>query len=283
MPFCPQKHPEIDQEPNWPAAVVPSRVKGALSSAQAQADEGVVHGERHVAEGVHAVGLVVHVLPVGAEARGAGRVVAVQVIVQLADYLLVHHSFKFAGKESWPGSLLWWGERKRQAEDVNSTSLQLKGAWTATVVKTQLKAMQLLNKNADGSGQDVRPTCAHQPEVPPRQPALQECSALGSASPLSLPSGTNSMTSKGTGADQTEGEAQQRFPLFGFKCLPGRSSTTGLSWLGGDYAEMLRECSPITWNLKGTGWLQSAALLSMLSLQTTISSWIFRQHCIQTR
>lgn len=81
-------------------------MKGALGSAQAQADEGVVHGERHVAEAVHAVGLVVNVLPVGAEAGGAGRVVAVQVIVQLPDYLLVHHRFKFAGKESWPGSLL---------------------------------------------------------------------------------------------------------------------------------------------------------------------------------
>lgn len=37
---------------------------------------------------------------------------------------------------------------------------------------------------------------------------------------ISLPSGTNSTTSKGTGSDQTEGEAQQRFPLLGFNCPP---------------------------------------------------------------
>lgn len=66
----------------------------------------MVHGERDVAEGVHAVRLVVHVLPVRPEARCAGGVVAVQVVIQLANYLLIHYSFKFAGKESWPGSLL---------------------------------------------------------------------------------------------------------------------------------------------------------------------------------
>lgn len=78
-----------------------------LGSAQAQAGERVVHGEGDIAEGVHAVGLIVHIFPVGPQAGRAGWVVAVQVVVQLADYLLVHHSFKLAGKESWPGSLLW--------------------------------------------------------------------------------------------------------------------------------------------------------------------------------
>lgn len=78
----------------------------SLSSPQSQAGECMVHGEGNVAEGVHAVRLIVHVLPVRPEAGCARRVVAVQVVVQLANYLLIHYSFKFAGKESWPGSLL---------------------------------------------------------------------------------------------------------------------------------------------------------------------------------
>lgn len=92
-----------------PAAVLPLYVQRRLSASEAQAGEGVIQGERHVAQAVGAVRLIVHILPVGAEARGARRVVSVQVVVQLPDDLLIDHSFEFSGKEGGPGCLLCSG------------------------------------------------------------------------------------------------------------------------------------------------------------------------------
>lgn len=66
----------------------------------------MVQGERHVTEAVDAIRLIIDVLPVGAEPRGACGVVPVQVIVQLPDDLLVHHGFELSGKEGGPGCLL---------------------------------------------------------------------------------------------------------------------------------------------------------------------------------
>lgn len=66
----------------------------------------MVQGEHHVAQAVDAIRLIIDVLPVGAEARGARWVVPIQVIVQLPDDLLIDHSFELSGKEGWPGCLL---------------------------------------------------------------------------------------------------------------------------------------------------------------------------------
>ena len=95
-----------------PAAVLPVSVQRGLSPPQAQAGEGVVQGERHIAQAVDAVWLVVDVLPVGAEARGACRVVPVQIVVQLPNDLLIHHGFELAGKEGGPGCLLCSRDKK---------------------------------------------------------------------------------------------------------------------------------------------------------------------------
>ena len=98
--------------PSSPAAVVPLCVQRRLGSAEAQAGERMVQGQHHVAQAVDAVRLIVDVLPVGAQARGARRVVPVQVIVQLPDDFLIHHRFELAGKEGGPGCLLCSGEKK---------------------------------------------------------------------------------------------------------------------------------------------------------------------------
>lgn len=85
-------------------------MQGRLCPSQAQTDEGVVQGKRHIAEAVDAIWLVIDILPVGAEARGARRIVPIQVRVQLPNDLLVHYGFKFPGKEGGPGCLLCSGE-----------------------------------------------------------------------------------------------------------------------------------------------------------------------------
>ena len=92
--------------PGSPAAALPGGAQQRLGPTEAQAGEGVVQSQRDVTQAVDAVGLVVDVLPVGAEARGARGVVPIQVIVQLPDDFLIHHSFKLAGKEGGPGCLL---------------------------------------------------------------------------------------------------------------------------------------------------------------------------------
>ena len=98
--------PLVATPPGSPAAVLPRGVQRRLGPAEAQAGEGVVQGQRHVTQAVDAVGLIVDVLPVGAEARRARGVVPIQVIVQLPDDFLIHHSFKLAGEEGGPGCLL---------------------------------------------------------------------------------------------------------------------------------------------------------------------------------
>lgn len=66
----------------------------------------MVQGEGYIAEGVDAIWFIVDILPVGAEARGARRIVPVQVRVQLPNDLLVHYGFELSGKEGGPGCLL---------------------------------------------------------------------------------------------------------------------------------------------------------------------------------
>lgn len=107
-PWCPPSSPSPCPSGS-PAAVLPLHVQRRLSPSEAQAGEGVIQGERHIAQAVGAVRLIVHILPVGAEARGARRVVSVQVVVQLPDDLLIDHSFEFSGKEGGPGCLLCSG------------------------------------------------------------------------------------------------------------------------------------------------------------------------------
>ena len=70
----------------------------------------MVQGEGYIAEGVDAIWFIVDILPVGAEARGARRIVPVQVRVQLPNDLLVHYGFELSGKEGGPGCLLCSGE-----------------------------------------------------------------------------------------------------------------------------------------------------------------------------
>lgn len=101
-----------------PAAVLPLHVQRRLSPSEAQAGKGVIQGECHVAQAVGAIWLIVHVLPVGAEARGARGVVPVQVIVQLPDDFLIHHGFEFSGKEGGPGCLLCSWDKKKQCQGV---------------------------------------------------------------------------------------------------------------------------------------------------------------------
>lgn len=73
----------------------------------------MVQGEGHVAEAVDAIWFIIDVLPVGAEAWGAGRIVPVQVRVQLPNDFLVHYGFELSGKEGGPGCLLCSGEEKK--------------------------------------------------------------------------------------------------------------------------------------------------------------------------
>lgn len=96
--------------PGSPAAVLAVCVQGRLGPSQPQADEGMVEGECHIAEAVNTVRLIIDVLPVGAEARGSRRIVAIQVRVQLPNDFLVHYGFELSGKEGGPGSLLCSGE-----------------------------------------------------------------------------------------------------------------------------------------------------------------------------
>lgn len=77
----------------------------------------MIQGECHVAQAVGAIWLIVHVLPVGAEARGARGVVPVQVIVQLPDDFLIHHGFEFSGKEGGPGCLLCSWDKKSSVRE----------------------------------------------------------------------------------------------------------------------------------------------------------------------
>lgn len=70
----------------------------------------MVQRECHIAEAVDAVRLVIDILPVGAEARGARRIVPIQVRVQLPNDFLVHYGFELSGKEGRPGCLLCSGE-----------------------------------------------------------------------------------------------------------------------------------------------------------------------------
>lgn len=99
-------------QPGSPAAVLPVGVQRCLSPAEAQAGEGVVQGQCHVTEAVDAIRLIIDILPVGAEPRGARGVVPIQVIVQLTDDLLIHHGFELSGKEGGPGCLLCSKDKK---------------------------------------------------------------------------------------------------------------------------------------------------------------------------
>lgn len=72
----------------------------------------MVQGEGYIAEGVDAIWFIVDILPVGAEAWGARRIVPIQVRVQLPNDLLVHYGFELSGKEGGPGCLLCSGEKK---------------------------------------------------------------------------------------------------------------------------------------------------------------------------
>ena len=96
----------VPRLPGSPAAVLPGVVQQQLRPAEAQAGEGMIQGQRHVAQAVDAVRLIVDILPVRAEARGARGVVPIQVIVQLPNDFLIHHGFELAGKEGGPGCLL---------------------------------------------------------------------------------------------------------------------------------------------------------------------------------
>lgn len=70
----------------------------------------MVQGECHIAEAVDAIWLIVDILPVGAEAWGARRIVPIQIRIQLPNDFLVHYGFKLSGKEGGPGCLLCSGE-----------------------------------------------------------------------------------------------------------------------------------------------------------------------------
>lgn len=72
----------------------------------------MVQSEGHIAEAVDAVWFIIDILPVGAEAWGARRIVPVQVRIQLPNDFLVHDGFELSGKESGPSCLLCSGERK---------------------------------------------------------------------------------------------------------------------------------------------------------------------------
>lgn len=90
-----------------PAAVVAGvPLQRGGGSGQAHAGEGVVVGELDVRQAGHAVRLLVHILPVRAEARRALREGAEQVGVQLVDDLLVHAGLKLPGEERGPHRLL---------------------------------------------------------------------------------------------------------------------------------------------------------------------------------
>lgn len=74
---------------------------------QAHAGEGVVVAERGVGQAGDAVRLLVEdVLPVGLQARRAGRIRAEQEGVQLADDLLADAGLELPGEERGPGGLL---------------------------------------------------------------------------------------------------------------------------------------------------------------------------------
>lgn len=73
----------------------------------------MIHGECHIAEALDAIWFVIDILPVRAEARGARRIVAIQVRVQLPNDFLVHYGFELSGKEGGPGRLLCSGEKKK--------------------------------------------------------------------------------------------------------------------------------------------------------------------------
>lgn len=77
----------------------------------------MVQGECHVTEAVDAIWLVVDILPVGAEAWSARRVVPIQVRVQLPNDFLVHYGFELPGKEGGPGCLLYSGEKQKQKQN----------------------------------------------------------------------------------------------------------------------------------------------------------------------
>lgn len=66
----------------------------------------MVQSEGHIAEAVDAVWFIIDILPVGAEAWGARRIVPVQVRIQLPNDFLVHDGFKLSGKEGGPSCLL---------------------------------------------------------------------------------------------------------------------------------------------------------------------------------
>lgn len=66
----------------------------------------MVVGEPRVRQAGHAIRLVVHVLPVGAEALGSLGERSKQVAVQLVEDLLIHAGFKLPGEEGGPHCLL---------------------------------------------------------------------------------------------------------------------------------------------------------------------------------
>lgn len=74
----------------------------------------MVVGELDVRQAGNAVRLLVRVLPVRAEARGALWEGAEQVGVQLVDDLLVHAGLKLPGEERGPHRLLGRRRRERQ-------------------------------------------------------------------------------------------------------------------------------------------------------------------------